>query len=341
MHLVDNLKVLVQLSRPQTATLILLQGVASYLFLTDNYPLVGKVILAVIMLVFVYINAVAINDLSDQEVDRINLNSTNRKKNRPIINGTATPHRVIVLVVMSCLVVLVTSYFIVWWLVLVALSMLILNAIYSLPPIRISYRGVLAQLLLPIVYVALPAILAFSISDSLAGGRFLVFVSGLYILFTGRLFLKDIRDVEGDRQVGKRTFIVRHGLEATIKQSFFWIVTGLVMSLVGLVMRPEFEPADLIIYLPALTVVIAGSLKSLHECYKSRRLDEQLLYIASTGRWASMWLFVICVDLLVKYQSVGMLERVLMGGFAIAMFAAGQLLLKEEIASMKAKLSVN
>jgi 4-hydroxybenzoate polyprenyltransferase len=102
---------------------------------------------------------------------------------------------------------------------------------YSLPPIRLSGRGALASLLLPAGFVAVPFVLGLAAGDAPLDGRNGVLLAGLYIGFIGRILLKDFRDVCGDALFGKRTFLVRHGREATCRASAAcWIIGAATLA---------------------------------------------------------------------------------------------------------------
>jgi hypothetical protein len=90
----------------------------------------------------------------------------------------------------------------------------------------LAKRGVLASLVLPAGYVAVPFLLGV-----LSAGRGifpvdLVLLAGLYIGFMGRIVLKDFRDVRGDAMFGKRTFLVRHGRRRTCAFSALFLTVG-------------------------------------------------------------------------------------------------------------------
>ena len=103
---------------------------------------------------------------------------------------------------------------------------LALNAAYSVPPVRLAARGALASLLLPLGYVAVPFFVGVLTVQSSVDGRQLAILGGLYVAFIGRIMLKDFRDVRGDEQYGKRTFLLRHGRVATCRASAACWVAG-------------------------------------------------------------------------------------------------------------------
>jgi 4-hydroxybenzoate polyprenyltransferase len=106
---------------------------------------------------------------------------------------------------------------------------LLFTAAYALRPVRIADRGVLAPMLLPLGYVAVPYLLGiFAVRSSLTVNDLLL-LGGLYAGFIGRIVLKDFRDVRGDALFGKRTFLVRHGRRATCIFSAAFLALGVAV----------------------------------------------------------------------------------------------------------------
>src|SRR5207245_2835899 len=113
------------------------------------------------------------------------------------------------------LLALAASFLLQWPAPLVVLGGLVFTAAYSLRPVHLARRGVVAPMLLPLGYVAVPYLVGiFAVRNTLSRNDLLVLV-GLYAGFIGRIVLKDFRDVRGDALFGKRTFLVRHGRRAT------------------------------------------------------------------------------------------------------------------------------
>src|SRR5207244_1071369 len=103
---------------------------------------------------------------------------------------------------------------------------LVLSVAYSFPPLRLSARGFLTLLVLPLGYVVLPFLVgAYSVGSTL-GPHGLVLLAGLSVVFVGRIALKDFRDVEGDAVYGKRTFLLRRGRANTCAFSALCWVLG-------------------------------------------------------------------------------------------------------------------
>ncbi|GAA4349681.1 UbiA family prenyltransferase [Angustibacter luteus] len=205
---------------------------------------------ALVVVVGYLLVSVVLNDLADAEVDRINLPGDRR---RPLASGSA-PADLVVVAVVGGVLALGAAAALGWRVLAVLLVGLLVGAAYSLPPLRLSKRGAVASLLLPLNVVGVPYLVGL-----LAGGgdvrrTDLVLLGGLYAAVIGRLLLKDFRDVRGDALLGKRTFLVRHGRVVTCRVSAALSVLGggLLMAAV-----PDRTPALVGLYVVGLAAVVA------------------------------------------------------------------------------------
>ncbi len=170
-----------------------------------------------------FIHATVLNDLGDEAIDRVNLVNA---RGRPLVSGVATRCRLLALGCAAGAVALVVAWAVNWRVGTVVTAGLFLNASYSLRPVRLSDRGMVASALLPLGYVALPFLVgALSVEPGLHGNDGIL-LAGLYVTFIGRILLKDFRDVKGDEMYAKRTFLVRYGRTATCLFSAVCWVAG-------------------------------------------------------------------------------------------------------------------
>jgi 4-hydroxybenzoate polyprenyltransferase len=194
----------------------------------DPYLLTRVLVVVVSFLVF----SVALNDIADEAIDRINLAGDGR---RPLVAGTGTRRQLAIMAGVSASTALLGATLLAWPALIVTTGGLLISAGYSLGPVRIADRGVVASLVLPACYVAVPFLLgAFSIHSSI-GWRQVELLAGLYVGFIGRIVLKDFRDLRGDALFGKRTFLVRHGRGPTLIFSAVFTTggTAVVMAVDG------------------------------------------------------------------------------------------------------------
>ena len=185
-----------------------------------------------------YINATALNDYADYEIDKINLKSD---PDRPLVQGQSSHRQLKYIAVFAALATAIAAYFIGVFGFVVTLIMLCLNMAYSVTPMQISRRGGLAPALLPLAYIGLPLSLSISILGSQYSPKLVVMFIALYLIFESRILLKDYRDVVGDAKYGKRTFLLNRGNLATSVTSAICLIIGIVflVSALGFSRRAE------------------------------------------------------------------------------------------------------
>ncbi|WP_327287170.1 UbiA family prenyltransferase [Streptomyces sp. NBC_01198] len=181
--------------------------------------------------------SVAVNDLADERIDRVNLPGDPR---RPLVGAGALRAEMTVVALASAAVAVAGGFLLGPWPGLAVIAGLLVSAGYSLPPVRLSDRGAVAALVLPACYVAVPYLVGWLAVAPLPRGRGMLLPLGLYVGFVGRILLKDFRDVRGDALFGKRTFLVRHGRVWTCRFSAVGWTAGCALLLAG---APRPTPA--------------------------------------------------------------------------------------------------
>jgi len=146
-----------------------------------------------------FVNATALNDLGDEAIDRVNLVGA---LGRPLVSGHATRRQLAMVAVAAGAVALALAASTGGLdTVAVVAAGLLLNAAYSLRPLRLCERGAVAVAVLPVGYVAVPYLVG-ALAVAPVGWSTLAVLPGLSIAFVGRIVLKDVRDVEGDARFG-------------------------------------------------------------------------------------------------------------------------------------------
>jgi 4-hydroxybenzoate polyprenyltransferase len=240
----------------------------------EDHALLARALVVVLgFLVF----SVACNDIADAAVDRVNLPGD---LGRPLAAGTAHRREMALVGITAGVLALLASLTLLWPAAVVTLLGLAVSAGYSLRPVRLAARGVVAPLVLPACYVAVPYLIGiFAVRDSLRRGDLLL-LAGLYVGFIGRILLKDFRDVVGDEMFGKRTFLVRHGRRWTCGFSAFCWTAGTVM-LVAAVRHPTVH----LVAVNAVYLTVALLLLRALSSGRGARRDENLIAaIAIIGR---------------------------------------------------------
>lgn len=196
-------------------------------FYAGSYSI--KTFLAIFLLLAWYLHAASSNDYADRKIDAVNLKGA---KNRPLVTKTITNKTLWTVHVIAGVTSLVLALMYGIPALILTFIVLLLDYVYSLKPIRITDRGILSQLVLPIAYVVLPLSLGYWSINAENPYPWLL-LAGLYTGFIARLMLKDFRDIKGDKMFGKRTFLIRHGHLATCYVSeFFGLISLLIMGFV-------------------------------------------------------------------------------------------------------------
>lgn len=239
------LKTVLKLLRLRALVLIVLIAVIACLAL-GSIPeeSVKEIGLVTLLLALWYLNGTSINDLADVAIDQINLKDA---YGRPYANRKASKRKMVLIAAGSAVASLGVSVFLGWRVLLVSMLGLTLNYMYSLPPARISYRGIWALLLLPIGYVALPFTYTFLIVNKQADLWFWLLGASIYISFIGRMALKDYRDIRGDKVFGKRTFLIRYGNSRTVWFAMSAYLTGTLLGLFVFIRQNEVLLAGVLV----------------------------------------------------------------------------------------------
>jgi 4-hydroxybenzoate polyprenyltransferase len=178
-----------------------------------------------------YVAATALNDLADEQIDKIN---HPRDAGRPLVEGTATRSDLLVLHVLASVLALLTAVPLGWrGVALLALALAVSQA-YSARPVRLSYRVAGAPLALGVAYVLVPYSLGIVAAEGDLRHAWSALTCALFLLFAARILLKDFRDREGDARYGKPTILLRFGKNATCATSLFALVAGDVVLALAL-----------------------------------------------------------------------------------------------------------
>lgn len=270
-------------ARPAVLLLLGLSGAVGLALAGRANDVVAVGRLFVLVAAFV-VYAVSLNDLADLEVDRVNLPDDDR---RPLVTGTAAARDVRLMAAGAAVVTASAAATQGPSSLLLALAGLAVASAYSLPPLRLSRRGVVAPLVLPALFVGLPFVLGVLAGRGLRTGDLAV-LAALYVGFVGRILLKDFRDVVGDRLFGKRTFLVRHGRVATcVLSAVCW--SGGSALLVVATPNPTWWYSACQAALASVALVLLGGLARTTHHRQEERLVSSL---AIVGRASLAVLFV-------------------------------------------------
>ena len=227
-----------------------------------DWPIVSMVL----ALASSYVCATSINDIADREIDRIN---HPKDEGRPLVTGAAEVRDLwLVFGAAGALSVGLSLAIGPLPTGIMALSVLI-GVLYSLPPVELSHRAFLAPLTLAVAYVGIPYWAGVVAVGENLGTTDLLPMAALYLLFAGRIVLKDFRDREGDATYGKPTFLLRYGKRATCLLSLGAICAGDALLIWALV--------DRLWLASILQLYVAGVALMLTRLYRAEgRREEQI-----------------------------------------------------------------
>ena len=247
-----TLEIVNGLIRPPFAVLLGLDA-ALGMVQTGHLPSLVRQLLALVAVAAWMLFAVAVNDLADEAIDRVNVGNDAR---RILVCGRATRAHVGTIALVAAVVAFGAAAMLGWAGVVVVGCGVALAAAYSLPPFRLSSRGTLTSALLPLGYVAVPYLVGAFSAGAHGNQLDLVLLAGMYLGFMGRLALKDFRDEHGDRLYGKRTTLVRHGRTRTCLFSAVFWSAGAVVALGGLPRRLS-TTAAMVAYMLVVVAMLA------------------------------------------------------------------------------------
>jgi 4-hydroxybenzoate polyprenyltransferase len=292
----------------------------------EAIPSIPRALAALVAMTACYVNATAVNDLSDEVVDRLNLAGD---PDRPLVTGLATRAQVRLIATLAGAVTVAAAACAAPWLAPVAAVMVGLNVIYSVPPVRVAGRGAIAQALLPLEYCAFPAALtAGVIGPGHVGADYVAVTASLWAIFTGRLFIKDLRDEAGDRATGKLTYTVRHGAGRAIAQSAAWTVLGTVALSLVMFLRYDANAAFVFGF---CAVSLTGQLVALRQCARATALPVRILYTGVYGRWISLKIFFYIVLMGLALSDVGLPRELAVLGLTALFVGSNVAMLYENI----------
>ena len=183
----------------------------------------APVLLMILALASSYVSATSVNDIADREIDEINHPGD---KGRPLVTGAARTADLWVLFGASSVLAVALGVAAGPGTAGIMLLSIAIGALYSLPPARLSYRTFLAPLALAAAYVVVPYWAGVVVVGESLGVPDLPLIASLYLLFAGRIMLKDFRDREGDAAFGKPTLLLEYGKRTTCLLSLCAILLG-------------------------------------------------------------------------------------------------------------------
>lgn len=199
----NNIILLIKLSRPANVIISFLTIIVAAELAWGLDPF-KNVLLAALSAALITMGANVINDYYDIEIDRIN------KPNRPLAAGTVSKKTAFIYFISVYILAWCLAIYMNVWMFLIAFTTSILLFFYSFRLKRTVLWGNLT--------VSFATAMAF-VYGGVAVGHYkeTFFPAAFAFLFHfGREILKDIQDMEGDKQAGANTFPVKYGISRSI-----------------------------------------------------------------------------------------------------------------------------
>ena len=257
-------------------------------------------IFAILPMIAFTIHANSINDLSDYTIDKINLKNAS---DRPLVSNDLNRMQFWILHLMSGVVMILLSLLYGREALILTLAVLAIDYAYSLQPLRITNRTFLSPAVLAITYTYYSFSIGYWAADSTNAYPWLLTI-GLCFGFIARLLLKDFRDIKGDKQHGKITFLVKYGAKTTtITSGLFWLLS---MFLVTIAL--SFGISLLVILTFGAFVVCIW----LYHLARTTDQSKQQKYVKNIAKFANIAILVILTYLLASAEDAANTDTVTM-----------------------------
>jgi 4-hydroxybenzoate polyprenyltransferase len=231
-------------------------------------------IFVAIMISALYMCATCFNDIADEEIDKVNLPND---ASRPLVTTNTTSSQLKKLGLIALFIAFISAAAIKPAYMLFVIFGAALNIFYSIPPLRVSYRGIFASLWLSLSYVTIPFLAGGLLNEASMSRTSWYILAAMYSCFVGRILLKDFRDYEGDKKFGKLNFLVRHGAKLTCAVSGLAWLIGDIFITVGLYSK---FPTLVCLIQPFVLIIFY----KLHKLSNEKRYKLKLLEVSIIGR---------------------------------------------------------
>ena len=261
-----------------------------------------------------YVAATALNDLADEDIDRIN---HPRDAGRPLVEGTATRRELALLHVAAAALALLAAVPLGWPGVALVVVALAVSQVYSARPLRLSYRIAGTPVALAVAYVLVPFALGTVACGADITSAMAPVTAALFCLFVARIVLKDFRDREGDALYGKPTILLRFGKTATCAFSAAFLALGDLLLALSL-------DSVLVLLVQPLVLAIGWMLWTLWRTTEPR-LEQVAIGIGA--RLGNGILICILAWQVVSEDGASVMEATTIGGTIVALFLVSSLAL--------------
>ena len=205
-----------------------------------------KTISAILSMVLINATGNYWNSIVDVDIDRVN------KPYRPLPRGLLSVREATLISVVGALLSIVFAALVGLPFLLFAGATLIVTGLYSIPPVRLKARFMLNNAAQAVIRGILGPVAMWSVYSTI-GMPVLVLSGMMFVFIMGAQSIKDIPDIEGDRQFAIKTFPVVLGVQATQTIIVMATIGSLVMALVTFDTIGLFVP---LLFLPVAAAFI-------------------------------------------------------------------------------------
>jgi len=269
----------------------------------------APVILTILALASSYVSATSVNDIADRQIDEINHPGD---KGRPLVTGVARTADMWVLFVVSSVLSVALGFASGPGAAGIMVLSVAIGALYSLPPALLSHRTFLAPLTLAVAYVGIPYWAGVVVVGESLLPSDLPLMTSLYLLFAGRIILKDFRDREGDAAFGKPTFLLKYGKKATCLASLCALCAGDALLVASLADR-WWLAALLQLYVASIGVM-------LYRLYRSSSRTDEQLSIGVGAKMGNGFLVTLLGALILSNQGADWITQFIFGLALVAIY---------------------
>ena len=260
------------------------------------------VLLMILALASSYVSATSVNDIADRKIDEINHPGD---RGRPLVTGAAGTTDLWILFGVSSVLAVALGLAAGPGAACIMLLSVVVGALYSLPPARLSYKTFLAPLTLAVAYVGIPYWAGVVVVGKSLLTSDVSLLTALYLLFAGRIILKDFRDREGDAAFGKPTFLLKYGKNATCLASLCALCAGDAL-LVASLAASWWLAALVQLYIVSIAIM-------LYRLYRSSSRKDEQLSIGVGARMGNGLLVTLLGALILSNQGADWITQLIFG----------------------------
>jgi 4-hydroxybenzoate polyprenyltransferase len=207
---------LIEVSRPWNGIVFGLIALLGFLYFSPQMEII-TVLSLFFSFIILYMAGTTLNDIFDFHIDKINM------PYRPLQSGRLGKKEASIFSGSLYVIAILLSASLGFEVLIIMILLIVLTIFYSFPPIVLSRRSLVANVTLSICTILMPAlgggVLAIK-SFFLPFGFWIFFIS-MTIMFIFITILKDFKDVEGDKKLHKKTFVISVGHKTSFSISIF------------------------------------------------------------------------------------------------------------------------